>query len=111
MQVFDIEDPEAPVHLGAGGTHDAAIAVGATDQRIYQAAGFGWMEIFLPQCEAGSAAPDAVAHLLDGVRLVASPGVFASATTISFVLPEPHEVELTVHAVDGRRIARLGEQA
>ncbi len=108
LQVLDVSDPAAPVYIGAAATHGSALAVAVSPGRVYQAAQFEHLEIFLPHCSEVEAVeePPASAELPKG-RLAAAPNPYSRETTLSFFLERRAPVELSVHAADGRQVARL----
>lgn len=108
LQVLDVSDPTAPVYLGAAATYGTALAVAVSPSRVYQAAQFEHLEIFLPHCfdvEAVEEPPPGADR--PKWRLAAAPNPGSGETTLSFFLERTAPVELSVHAADGRRLARI----
>jgi len=108
LHLFDISDPEAPVYVGVAPTWGIARSAAVSDNRVYQAAELGGLEIFLPHCTAQSRIDEPPVRPSGlAAAIGAWPNPLAPRTSISFALAEACPVELTVHDVAGRRVATL----
>jgi hypothetical protein len=109
LHVFDLSDPEAPVFIVTLQSDGWPTAVAVSARRVYQAAEFGGLQVFLRHCpqdpEAVGEPAGSSAGLLQELRV--QPNPFARRTSVRFDLAEPSTAELTVFDAAGRRLATL----